>query len=101
VGDWVFMRIQPYKQMSLKQQNKNNKLAPKYYAPYKVLQRIRSMAYILELTPYSHVYLVFHVSFLKKVIRNKILVQNILSYINEEGRYMLEPETILEQGLCN
>jgi hypothetical protein len=31
VGDWVFLRLQPYKQMSLKQQKKGNKLEPKYY----------------------------------------------------------------------
>ena len=59
VGNWVFLRLQPYKQMSLKQQKKNNKLAPKYYGPYKVLQRIGSMAYKLELPPYSRVHLVF------------------------------------------
>ena len=29
VGDWVFLRLQPYKQMSLKNTNKNNKLSPK------------------------------------------------------------------------
>jgi hypothetical protein len=29
-GDWVFVRLQPYKQLSLKQQGKN-KLAPKFY----------------------------------------------------------------------
>jgi hypothetical protein len=28
VGYWVFLRLQPYKQMSLKKQNKENKLAP-------------------------------------------------------------------------
>ena len=33
VGDWVFLRLQPYKQMSLKQAKKNNKLSPKYYGP--------------------------------------------------------------------
>jgi hypothetical protein len=33
VGDWVFLRLQPYKKMSLKQQNKDTKLAPKYYGP--------------------------------------------------------------------
>ena len=48
-GDWVFLRLQPYKKMSLKQHNKDNKLAPKYYGPYRVLQNIGSMAYKLEL----------------------------------------------------
>jgi hypothetical protein len=75
VGDWVFMRLQPYKQMSLKQQKKDNKLAPKYNGPYKVLQRIGSMAYKLELPPTSHVHPVFYVSCLKKVIRNMIPIQ--------------------------
>jgi hypothetical protein len=31
VGDWVFLRLQPYKQMSLKQAKKDNKLSPKCY----------------------------------------------------------------------
>jgi hypothetical protein len=56
VGDWVFLRLQPYKQISLKKKKKDNKLAPKYYGPYKILQRIESMAYKLELPPYSHVH---------------------------------------------
>ena len=71
-GDWVFLRLQPYKQMSLKQLNKDNKLSPKYYGPYKVLQKIGSMAYKLELPATSWVHLVFHVSCLKKVIGNNI-----------------------------
>ena len=28
VGDWVFVRLQPYKQLSLKKTGKKNKLAP-------------------------------------------------------------------------
>ena len=48
-GDWVFMRIKPYIQMSLKKLNKDNKLAPKYCGPYKVLQNIGSMDYKLDI----------------------------------------------------
>ena len=44
VGDWVFLPLQPYKQMSLKQAKKDNKLSPMYYGPYKVLQNIGTMA---------------------------------------------------------
>ena len=67
-GDWVFFRLQPYKQMFLKKISKDNKLAPKNYGPYKVLQKINSMDYKLELLAPSWIHLVFHVSCLKKVI---------------------------------
>jgi len=82
--------------MSLKKQKKDNKLTPKYYVPYKVLQRIGSMAYKMELPPSSHVHPIFYVSCLKKVIENNIPVQTILPEINEEGKIILKPETILE-----
>ena len=85
--------------MPLKQQNKVNKLAPKYYGPYNFLQRIGSMDYKLEFLPSSHVHLVFHVSWLKKVISDKIPVQTILPKINEEGKNILELETILERRI--
>jgi hypothetical protein len=55
------------------------------------------MAYKLELPPSSHVHPIFHVSFLKKVIGDTIHVQTILLEINEEGKIILEPETILER----
>jgi hypothetical protein len=77
VGDWVFLRLQPYKQMSLNKDNKDNKLSLNYYGPYKVLQNVGTMEYKLELCAYSRVHLVFHVSCLKKVIGDKIPVQTI------------------------
>jgi hypothetical protein len=92
----VFLRIQPYKQMSLKQAKKDNKLSPKDYVPYKVLQKIGTMAYKLELPAYSRVHPVFHVSCLKKVIGDKILVQTIFPELDEEGKIILEPEVITD-----
>ena len=39
VGDWLFIRIQPYKQISLKQGGKN-KLAHNFYGPYQITKKI-------------------------------------------------------------
>ena len=89
IGDWVFLRLQPYKQMSLKKSKKDNKLSPKYYGPYKVLQKIGTMAYKLELPTTSQVHLVFHVSCLKKVIGDKLPVQTILPELGKEGKIIL------------
>ena len=96
VGDWVFLILQPYKQMSLKNTKKDNKLSPKYYGPYKVLQNIGSIAYKLEVPPYSRVHPFFHVSCLKKVIGDTLPVQTMLPKIDEEGKIILEPEEITE-----
>ena len=94
--DWVFLRLQPYKQIFLKQAKKDNKLSQKYYGPYKVLQKIGTMAYKLELLASSRVHRVFHVSCLKKVICENILVQTIFPELNEEGKIILEPEVVTE-----
>ena len=96
VGDWVFLQLQPYKQMSLKQAKKDNKLSPKYYGPYKVLQKIGTMAYKLELLAASRVHPVFHVSCLNKVIGDKLPVQAILPELDEEGKIIFEPEVVTE-----
>jgi hypothetical protein len=96
VGDWVFLRLQPYKQMSLKQAKKDDKSSPKYYGPYKVLQNIGTMAYKLELPASSRVHPVFYVSCLKKAIGNKIPVQTIFPELDEEGKIILELEAITD-----
>jgi len=94
VGDWVFLRLQPYKKTSLKQAKKDNKLSPKCYGPYKVLQNIGTMAYKVELPAASRLHPVFHVSCLKKVIGYKLLVQTILPELDEEGKIIWELEAV-------
>ena len=96
VGDWVFLRLQPYKQISLKQAKKDNKLSPKYYGPYKVLQKIGTMSYKLELPDSSLVHPILHVSCLKKVIGKNFPVQKIFPEPDEEGKIILELEAVTE-----
>ena len=50
----------------------------------------------LELPASSRVHPVFHVSFLKKVIGDKIPVQTILKELDEEGKIILEPKSITD-----
>ena len=77
--------------MSLKQAKKDIKLSPKYYGPYKVLKKIGTMAYKLELPASSRVHPIFHVSCLKKVIGDKLSVQTLLQELDEEGKIILVP----------
>ena len=43
-GDQVFLRLQPYKKNSLKDDH-CQKLAPKFYGPYIVLKPVEQLAY--------------------------------------------------------
>ena len=67
VGDMVFLRLQPYKQVSLSSHS-NRKLSPRFYGPYRVIQKIGQVVYKLELPIESKIHHVFHVSCLKKKV---------------------------------
>ena len=56
-----------------------------------MLQNIGSMDYKWDL---PRVHPIFHVSFLKKVIGDKIPIQTIFIELDEEEKVILEPEKI-------
>jgi hypothetical protein len=95
-GDHVFLRLQPYKQTSLKAKY-CRKLSPKFYAPYTILKRVGQVAYQLALPIHSKLHPIFHVSFLKKAIGAKCQIQTNLPELAEEGSIWLQPEAILDQ----
>eukprot|EP00253_Pinus_taeda_P023695 PITA_23695 len=95
-GDQVFLTLQPYKQTSLKDKG-CQKLSPKFYGPYQVLQHIREVAYMLALPPTTKIHPVFHVSCLKKVIGNHCRIQTNLPELDEEVSIWLQPEQVLDK----
>jgi hypothetical protein len=92
----VFLRLQPYKQTSLKAEH-CQKLASKFYGLYIVLKRVGQVTYQLALPNQSKLHHVFHVSCLKKVIGTRCQIRTNLPELAEEGSIWLQPEVVLEQ----
>jgi hypothetical protein len=90
----VFVRLQPYKQLSLKQQGKIN-WHPSFMDLIKLtrksVQWLMDWSYLIKV----HIHNVFHVSSLKKVLGKHQKAQTMLPTLDEEGRIILEPEAII------
>ncbi|KAH9692146.1 hypothetical protein KPL70_016314 [Citrus sinensis] len=96
VGDMVFLWLQPYKQVSLSIHS-NRKLSPRFYGPYKVIQKIGQVAYKLELPIESKIHPVFHVSCLKKKVGEAVTPITELPTIREDGHLQLVPDSVLDR----
>ena len=90
----MFVRLQPYKHISLKNEGKN-KLAPKFYGPYHITKNISQVAYELHLLDKIHIHNVFHVSCLKKMLGQHQTVHTILPMLHDKGRIIWEPKEII------
>ena len=97
VGDLVYLKLQPYRQKSVVNRL-CLKLSAKFFGPYKVLDRVGSVAYKLELPPASRIHPVFHVSQLKKHV-GEAVVQSQLPLLDNDGLLVKEPVHILDRRM--
>lgn len=93
VGDIVYLKIQPYKLRSLAKRT-NQKLSPRYYGPYPIVEKINPVAYKLKLPEGSQVHPVFHISLLKKAMSGAVISQPLPKVLAEDWELKVEPETI-------
>ncbi|KAL0295405.1 UNVERIFIED_CONTAM: hypothetical protein Sangu_2510600 [Sesamum angustifolium] len=98
VGDSVFVKLQPYKQLSLKAHS-YHRLSPKIFGPFQVIQRIGKVAYRLDLSPHTKIHSTFHVSQLKKCHGESIAPRRLLVMLTPHGHLVLEPEAILDRRI--
>ena len=94
MGDLVYLRLQPYRQYSLKK-NGETKLQPKFYGPYKISIKVGEVAYELDLPTSTRIHNVFHVSCLKKVVGQQVVVSEEIPPLDDEGHLVLVPEKVL------
>ena len=89
-NDLVFLKLQPYRQTSV------FKRAHQIFGPYRVLEKIETVAYKLQLPAGACVHPVFHVSLLKKAMGDLSENSSDIPPIDDEGVLMLEPAEILD-----
>ena len=94
VGGMVFLKLQPYRQCSLAQR-KYEKLVPRFYGPYKVLQRIGSVANRLDLPPSISIHPVFHVSQFRQAKGDIPVSASIPPQLTADLELQVEPENLL------
>ncbi|GJY46062.1 hypothetical protein Tco_0435125 [Tanacetum coccineum] len=96
VGDRVMLKVSPWK--GVIHFGKQGKLNPRYVGPFKVLEKIGSVAYKLELSQeLSRVQNIFHVSNLKKCYSDEPLAVPLEGlHVDDKLQFVEEPFEIME-----
>ncbi|WVZ73357.1 hypothetical protein U9M48_021672 [Paspalum notatum var. saurae] len=93
VGDLVLLKLQPYVQSSLAPRA-NQKLAFKFFGPFRVLAKCRTVAYTLQLPEHCLIHPTFHVSQLKPV---RGVHHPVCSELPSEFSKVQVPEQVLDR----
>ncbi|GJW15527.1 putative reverse transcriptase domain-containing protein [Tanacetum coccineum] len=97
VGDRVMLKVSPWK--GVVRFGKRGKLNPRYVGPFKVLEKVGSIAYKLELPQeLSRVHNTFHVSNLKKYYSDEPLAIPLEGlHVDDKLHFVEEPVEIMDR----
>ena len=94
VGDFVYLKLQLYRRKTLASCI-NEKLSPRFYGPYKIIDRVGLVAYCLQLPDSSRIHPMFHVFQLRKAIGHTPALPTISSQLVDDLELIAEPEAVL------
>jgi Chromo (CHRromatin Organisation MOdifier) domain len=93
----VYLKLQPYRKVSIQDNSKHHKLKPKYYGPYEILERIRDVQ--IEFAQWvltaSHFLCVTTEEMQREDTENYCLIASI----QHRGKLRMEPTTILDRRI--
>ncbi|GKF45471.1 hypothetical protein Tco_0132023, partial [Tanacetum coccineum] len=97
VGDKVMLKVSPWK--GVVHFGKRGKLNPRYVGPFKVLEKVREVAYKLELPQeLSRVHNTFHVSNLKKCYSDDPLAVSLEGHhVDDKLHFVEDPVEMMDR----
>ncbi|GKC89313.1 hypothetical protein Tco_1149962, partial [Tanacetum coccineum] len=99
VGDRVMLKVSPWK--GVVHFGKRGKLNPRYVGPFKVIERVRTVAYKLDLPQQlSRVNNTFHVSNMKKYMSDESLVIPLEELrVDDKLHFVEEPVEVMDHEI--
>ncbi|GJV62226.1 putative reverse transcriptase domain-containing protein [Tanacetum coccineum] len=99
VGDRVMVKVSPWK--GVVRFGKRGKLNPRYVGPFKLLEKVRSVTYKIELPQeLSRVHNTFHVSNLKRCYSDEPLAVPLEGlHVDDKLQFVEEPVEIMEREI--
>ncbi|XP_076926483.1 uncharacterized protein LOC143589669 [Bidens hawaiensis] len=96
VGDQVLLKVSPWK--GIVRFGKRGKLSPRYVGPFKITERVGSVAYRLDLpSELSGIHDVFHISNLKKCLSDESRIVPIEDIkFDNKLRFVEEPVEVMD-----
>lgn len=93
-GERVLLKLRPYRLKSVARKA-NEKLAPRFYGPFEIVERIGAVAYRLQLPTNAQIHPVFHVSQLKPFKGSETKSQPLPPHLSDILELQVEPLEVL------